>query len=161
MNPKRLLKESEKFLQGEHTLTESVSKISRAVNEAADEIVENVKDGNETWIQDPQSAIFGQVDGMWPNLGFPYGQISRWPKVPKSNILVLLGNVFEYVDKVAWLADDSGLWDGLHPIAAVGSMAFFSLENALREITEKKLKDALRKASGDAEDNIKRTLRNL
>lgn len=94
------------------------------------EIADEIKAGNVDR-DEPNDAIFQAVDSGWHNLGFKMGRISDWELNPGSKILILLGECLDYCEREAWLADDSGLWEGLQGSQMLGSLVFFSLENVL------------------------------
>jgi hypothetical protein len=108
------------------------AEIDEIVTRWAQEIAQQIKDGDVCRDQ-PHDAIFETVDSGWGELGFPVGRIDQWPIAPKPEVLILLGNVLEYCQDVAWIEDDSGLWEGYHGAAVMAAQAFFSLENVLWE----------------------------
>jgi len=100
--------------------------VKQIVKQAVKQAIEWLKNGTEEYASD---AAFEAAEWAWNKLGMPYGRIDRWPKVPDPKVLVKIAKILSALEE--WIPDDEGLWAGLHPYAALGSMAFFAIENAI------------------------------
>lgn len=103
--------------------------IDATVEDMTDEAEEAIREHDT----DPHDAIFEAVDSWWGALGLPVGLIDSWPQNPGADVLTRCAEVLDYCEEEAWLADDSGLWEGLNGAAVVGAQAFHSLQNVVWE----------------------------
>ncbi len=109
----------------------TVAKVREAVRDMAQEVQDSIEEGYASR-DEPHDAIFEAVDSTWGDL-VTEGRIDAWPVNPGAEVLQTLGVIMEVAEADAWVADDPGLWAGLHGAAVLGSMAFLSLENCLWE----------------------------
>lgn len=104
--------------------------VREAVNEAAREIAEEIK-AKTVERDQPHDAIFEATDSL-------FGSLVRAQRVDSYNAHDLAATadkcavILEVAEQDAWVADDSGLWEGLtHGVLA--AIAFHSLENCIWE----------------------------
>lgn len=109
--------------------TLTVAAIKKAVQELAREAVDLNKDDNPDYLNDKVSEV---VDAWW-GAYINTGRISDLGLYPKgSHDIEFLRDAVTVMQALHdWLADDTGLWEGLSPWAAVLSQAFFTLEHAV------------------------------
>lgn len=106
------------------------AEIKKFVADTVEELTEEVKEHND-W----NDRVFEEVDSWWSSrLGT--GRIDELGDYPvdESDVNQLMSAVVILQTAVQedWgLADDTGLWEGVPPWAAVLSQAFFTLEQAI------------------------------
>lgn len=100
------------------------------VKESIDDISEEAESS-----EDYDDLSFQRVDDWW-NTSVYEGRMSDYPEVPESyreiELLIDSGTILMAAVEERWdIEDDSGIWEGLSPLAAISSQAFFTLRNTI------------------------------
>jgi len=102
--------------------------VREEIAEAAKEIAEEIKVGNVVR-DEPHDAIFEATDDLFGNF-VQSGRISDYTIEDLKSTVQECAVILGVAEEDAWVADDSGLWEGL-TYGILASIAFFSLENCL------------------------------
>jgi len=102
--------------------------VKQIVKQAVKQAIEWLKNGTEEYASD---AAFEAAEWAWDKLGMPW-RIKSWPKIPDLKVLVKIGKILNALER--WVPyEEEDLWAGLHPYAALGSMAFYTIVTAIED----------------------------